>query len=253
MASGPVSRANTDPALAALNTLMIHGLSQRYQANKSAFFVDLPEEAGLNRDHRPVDVTGGVKLWRGFFSSVRPTLGSLLLNLDTITGAFVKEGALGSVCLEIFQGWKPNQRSLRGLSLLDRNKVNAVLKGCTIEIEYDMGRAGAMRKMKHKVKCGLTALTPRTQTFEFRENDGSARTIRVEQYYLEQYNIRLQHPDLPNVETKAGTYFPIELCSLPSNNKYNKPLSPKQIGKVNRLQRIGYVRTVFRSLQLEPS
>ncbi len=59
-----VQRADVDPCLVALNTLMVHGFGLLYPANKSTFFINDPAKIGLTKAHQPFDVTGGVELWR---------------------------------------------------------------------------------------------------------------------------------------------------------------------------------------------
>ena len=58
----------------------------------------------------------------------------------------------------------------------------------------------------------------------------------MQDYYLQQYNIRLQYPDLPMIETKPNTFCPIELCSLSPGNKYNKRLTPAQTANATNIQ-----------------
>ncbi len=83
---GAVNRASVDPALVALNTMMVHGFGMMYPANRTSFFIDDPARVGLPTAHRRFDVGGGIELWRGFFTSVRPTINALFLNVDTTTG-----------------------------------------------------------------------------------------------------------------------------------------------------------------------
>jgi eukaryotic translation initiation factor 2C len=58
----------------------------------------------------------------------------------------------------------------------------------------------------------------------------------LQDYFLSQYNIRLQYPDLPLVETKQDTFYPIELCDFTPGNKFNKRLSPEQTARANPIQ-----------------
>ncbi len=126
---------------------------------------------------------------------------------------------------------------MRGLSPVERIKINRIFKTCRIDIDPAAStQGGAHQQVKLRIRLGLSIKTARDHTFDLNQNDGSTRSISVEQYFLEQYNIRLQHPDLPLVETKPETYYPIELCSFTKGNKYNKRLSPEQTAKANPIQ-----------------
>ncbi|PQE04484.1 piwi domain-containing protein [Rutstroemia sp. NJR-2017a BVV2] len=47
-------------------------------------------------------------------------------------------------------------------------------------------------------------------------------------YFLKKYNIKLNQPDLPLVETEKAGVFPMEVCTLLPNQKYNYKLDPIQ-------------------------
>ncbi|KAG9050899.1 hypothetical protein FS837_001553, partial [Tulasnella sp. UAMH 9824] len=46
------------------------------------------------------DMGRGVELWRGYFQSVRPAIGRMMINLDISSAAFYKSGSLIKLCLE---------------------------------------------------------------------------------------------------------------------------------------------------------
>lgn len=59
-----VSRSNVDPALVALNTLMVHGFGLLFPVTKSTFYISNPAAVGLPPSHQPFDVSQGIELWR---------------------------------------------------------------------------------------------------------------------------------------------------------------------------------------------
>ncbi|KAK3689869.1 Piwi domain-containing protein [Podospora appendiculata] len=65
-------------------------------------------------------------------------------------------------------------------------------------------------------------------TFKKKMQDGTEKVYTVAQYYKEAYNQRLQHPELPLIETPRGAFFPIELCEVRRFNPYPFKLSPEQ-------------------------
>jgi eukaryotic translation initiation factor 2C len=84
----------------ALNVVLRMELIQRYPFNTRSFFI--PEGKK--------DVGYGLELWRGYFQSVRPAIGRILVTLDTATAMFWKHGPLIPICLEHLgrQGGDPN-------------------------------------------------------------------------------------------------------------------------------------------------
>lgn len=42
----------------------------------------------------------GLELWRGYFQSIRPSIGRMIVNVDISSAAFFKEGPLIRLCLE---------------------------------------------------------------------------------------------------------------------------------------------------------
>lgn len=54
----------------------------------------------------------------------------------------------------------------------------------------------------------------------FRHRTGAVQSLVLTQVYVSQrylqhhFGVRLNHPDLPLVETKSGTYYPMELLHV---------------------------------------
>ena len=62
----------------------------KYPFNVRSFFT--------REDQR--DIGGGIVLWRGYFQSVRPAVGRMLINIDISTGMMYKPGPLIGLCLD---------------------------------------------------------------------------------------------------------------------------------------------------------
>lgn len=84
--------------------------NQHYPFNGRSFFTD--------KETR--DIGGGLVLWRGYFQSVRPTFGKMLINVDISTGTMYKPGPLLSLCLEFLGQQNP---SALGRSMPDRERL----------------------------------------------------------------------------------------------------------------------------------
>lgn len=61
------------------------------------------------------------------------------------------------------------------------------------------------------------------------------RTISINDYFKERYNITLQYPYLPLVESAKGGMFPMELCKVLDNQRYMFKTDPTQVCKTDEL------------------
>ncbi|KAI5474539.1 argonaute family member [Pseudohyphozyma bogoriensis] len=227
--NGPTSfQGEAMDALAALNVLFIHCLSgEGFPSTKNVFYVEKPESIPRldHRLHKPLDLVGGIQLWRGFFQSVRttPALGypGIFTNVDTTSGAFYKGGNLIDV-VKNFLGRRPGQ-DLVASSLDHRERVclNRFSKGFRVDAQFD-------QRTKHRgrpIKAGFSEKSARGTTFF---DDSQGRTVSVEEFFRIHYNCILRHPHAPCVRVNDRVCWPAELCSLPDGVKYPKKLTSKQ-------------------------
>lgn len=80
------------------------------------------------------------------------------------------------------------------------------------------------------------ALTPRTKKFQLKDRTTKEviKEVTIEQYYLEKYNLRLQEPNLPLVETtKKEVFYPMELCFLTKGQRYPYKLNETQVSNLD--------------------
>ncbi|ORY52728.1 ribonuclease H-like domain-containing protein [Leucosporidium creatinivorum] len=225
------AQADANDALSALNTLFHHGLALLYPANSKTIFVNDPGKhciaATATRDtpgHQPHSLEKGIELWRGFFESVRTCERGLLLNLDTTTGAFVKPGNAVRVVMDFIPTRRHQDVYANALRSTDRISVNRLLKGATVKVHLGHGQPKLM-----KIRLGLTRGSASQTTFELRDvQDGSTRTVTVEDYFRIQYGVALQDPDFPCMEVKPGVMYPLELCEIQPGTKSNRRLTAAQ-------------------------
>lgn len=72
-------------------------------------------------------------------------------------------------------------------------------------------------------------------TFDFKDkkNPGSPpKKISVYDYFVQTYNIRLEHWYLPLVKDSKGSHFPMEICNIRPNQRYAYKLGPDQTAKM---------------------
>jgi eukaryotic translation initiation factor 2C len=175
--------------------------NQRYPHNARSFFTE--------RIRR--DIGGGIVLWRGYFQSVRPAIGRILINIDTATGVMYKPGRLMDLALEFLgRSGQPNALSPRhGLPDRRRMQLQHFLSGIKVTTPHSPHHRGRTRLIKK-----LTRLGARELTFELDEG----QTMTVAEFFRTRYNRTLVYPDVICVEVCARSPFPghVDLASSSS-------------------------------------
>lgn len=165
-------------------------------------------------------ISGAVDVWKGFFMSLRPGLGRMLLNVDTSATAFIAPGDVIPI-LRDFLG-VPKQEALDSLHARERAPVEQFLRACRIEATH----RGEENMRRYKV-MGLSQ-NGADQTF-FEDQDG--KKMSVASYFEEQYNLKLRFPKLPCLavgSSQRSIFLPMECCRIPSGQRYMRKLDGQQ-------------------------
>nr|DAD43168.1 TPA_asm: hypothetical protein HUJ06_001398 [Nelumbo nucifera] len=167
------------------------------------------------------DLGGGVLGCRGFHSSFRPSQGGLSLNIDVSTTMIVQPGPVVDFLIA--------NQNVRSPYEIDWVKAKRMLKNLRIKTRPS--------NMEYKI-TGLSELPCNEQLFSLKQKNGrdgdEIQTIEVTvyDYFLQYRHIELQYSaKLPCINVgkpKRPTYFPLELCSLVSLQRYTKALSTHQ-------------------------
>ncbi|KAI4305845.1 hypothetical protein L6164_029185 [Bauhinia variegata] len=164
------------------------------------------------------DVGGGVLGCRGFHSSFRTTQGGLSLNIDVSTTMIIQPGPVVDFLIA-------NQNARNPFSL-DWTKAKRVLKNLRITTSPS--------NQEYKI-TGLSERPCREQMFTLKNKgcgEDDTLEVTVYDYFVNHRNIDLRYSaDLPCINVgkpKRPTYFPIELCSLVSLQRYTKALTTLQ-------------------------
>jgi eukaryotic translation initiation factor 2C len=210
--------------------------SLRYPTKRSTFFTSQGE--------RPIGA--GIVLWRGYFQSVRPAIGRLLINVDTATGTMYRSGRLMDLVLEFLGQSTPNaltpQRGAqRGLPERERLRLQHFLSGIKVTTPY-RARDPDRRRFVKKV----TRESARERTFEI----GEGEVMTVAEYFQNQLNMPLQYPDAICVEVRTtsilsvgisprhdpqfstGAVVPLEFCQVPPGQLARKNMSQDQTNSI---------------------
>ncbi|KAG9011981.1 hypothetical protein FRB90_006887 [Tulasnella sp. 427] len=109
--------------LSACNIAIRMGLMEKYSLfNRNSFFI--PEaEVGRFKDRK----YDGLELVRGFFQSIRPVMGRMIVNVDVSTGVVIKGGPLIQIALGFLR--QTNVQALSNLIPKDKTALERFLRG----------------------------------------------------------------------------------------------------------------------------
>ncbi|XP_058725902.1 protein argonaute 4A-like [Vicia villosa] len=164
------------------------------------------------------NLDGGIQYCRGFHSSFRATQMGLSLNFDVSATLLIKPGPVVDFLL--------HNQNIQQPKWIDWSKAKRMLKNIRVKVN----------NREYKIS-GLSEMSCKTQMFLIKKgNDvnGEARLkeITIYEYYKRHKNIELHYSiDMPCINVgkpKKPIYFPMELCTLVSLQRYTKVLSNKQ-------------------------
>ncbi|KAM1124608.1 hypothetical protein ACFX11_040190 [Malus domestica] len=171
-----------------------------------------------NNPRNFADLGSGVLGCRGFHSSFRATQGGLSLNMDVSTTMIVKPGPVLDFLMLNQNVKTPYQ--------IDWTKAKRMLKNLRITTYSS--------KMEYKI-TGLSDRPCKEQRFFLKSKkgqDGDGEEITVSKYFAVYKNLPLRDSaDFPCINVgkpKKPSYFPLELCSLVSLQRYTKSLTNLQ-------------------------
>ncbi|KAA8514775.1 hypothetical protein F0562_017954 [Nyssa sinensis] len=175
-----------------------------------------------NEPRNFTDLGGGVLGCRGFHSSFRATQGGLSLNIDGLTTMIVQPGPVVDFLLA--------NQNVKDPSSIDWAKAKRMLKNLRIKTSPS--------NAEYKI-TGMSDKSCRAQMFLLRkrngrEGDGEVQPVEITvyDYFVNHRHIELHYSaDFPCINVgKANrpAFFPLELCSLVSLQRYTKALSNLQ-------------------------
>ncbi|KAJ3504960.1 hypothetical protein NLJ89_g7668 [Agrocybe chaxingu] len=146
----------------------------------------------------------GVELWQGIFISVRPTIGKMILTMDTTVAAVFKHGHLVTLCLEYLKLKNVNQLILRQNSS-DYKRLEKFLLNLRIVIQTN-GTRSRPKTIRGLIENG--------GEFMFLKND---EEISVARHFQQAHNVRIQNPRIVGIclsgkKSERKEVVPLELC-----------------------------------------
>uniref|UniRef100_A0A8H7Y224 Piwi domain-containing protein n=1 Tax=Psilocybe cubensis TaxID=181762 RepID=A0A8H7Y224_PSICU len=164
----------------------------------------------------------GLELWRGVFQSVRPTIGKMILNVDTCTATIYKSGYLPHICMD-----KLGTKDMRTLVLRETDSnfkiLEKFLKGVRITVRTGANRSGTQT---------IRGLVPAAGDFPFLK-DGF-ENMTVSSYFFQTYNICIQNPRIIGVRLTSSRnprkdVIPLELCDVQPGQFFKRKLSDEMM------------------------
>nr|POE74676.1 protein argonaute mel1 [Quercus suber] len=193
---------------------------------------------------------GGLQAHRGYYSSVRPAVNRLLLNINVTSGAFYMPIGLEALLKE-FKGVQTVEQRERNYVINDAvvrmikdDSSEMFIRMLKVKVKYC--KAGQTQPFMEKVKTvvGYARPTEKAKVTRFGDADqilfkykdatrpnAPEQDISIANYFLRQHGIKLNKPKLPvlNVGTRADPqYLPMELCTVLPGQPYSRLLGAEQ-------------------------
>ncbi|KAI0706856.1 Piwi domain-containing protein [Cerioporus squamosus] len=159
-----------------------------------------------------VDIDMGLQIWKGFFQSVRPMRGRLLLNVDRTVAAVYASGSLIDVMFRFLR--LDNRRELDNLSQPDYFRLRSHLKGVVVKI----------RISPNARPRPITDLVREAGRQEFDKN-GARCTVK--QHFESKYNEQVVYPGCVGVRIGQSAIIPAEFCEIVPGQLFRKKLLPE--------------------------
>ncbi|EZF29972.1 hypothetical protein H109_00292 [Trichophyton interdigitale MR816] len=209
-------------AIQALNVVLAHSPNE----SPNTQFLGQSKHFPLHGQQNKHEMGAGLDAIRGFFHSVRPSTGRLLLNLNVSTGAFYHAGTLHTLVCRFDQG-----RRLSGsIRLRELNKFLHKLRVVLSCPNNAISQATGMKTIQSIVKRNNLPGTIDNIRFEW-PSGGMEREVSVREFYRQVYSIDLIEKDqiVVDVGTKGKPiYLPAELCHLVPGQPARQRLSARQ-------------------------
>jgi eukaryotic translation initiation factor 2C len=193
----------------ALDIILRYNPSRRHKLLGSSIYTD----------EDPYPIGGGLVAWKGFYQSVRPAFGRLIVNVNTKAGAFYDAQPL----MQFIFSFIDCQTVAAILDFMrnpkNRNILERFLRNIRVKTNYHVNRK--------YIISGL-GKTPKEEKFP-----SSGQMMTVEKYYFDTYKIKLNYASLPCITVNPKkSHIPIECCLIVAGQAYRGKLNDDQTSKI---------------------
>ncbi|KAF8243604.1 Piwi-domain-containing protein [Wilcoxina mikolae CBS 423.85] len=180
----------------ALNIILAKFPSSGLTPNKK--IVNFGQSRFFIVETQPDDLGSGLVAYRGYYSSVRPTFGKILCNINVCTAAFFKPQNLGVMINEVFGGRGGNPKGGIVYKSIDGLRVSTTYLG----------------KPKIHTLKGIGGSAEEEKFFWEKEK----KTVSVAYYYSKEYKLTLLNPlwrcGFYSLRNGQKAFIPAELCTI---------------------------------------
>lgn len=161
--------SNVLMAINALNVMIRNDAALLYPSRRASFYP--PPREG----EQPYLISGGLEMWGGYFTSIRPTVGKLIVNMDRTAMSFIMAGDLVNVATRFMKVRDPADLS----RAVDRGRVQLerFVKGLQITTR-SMTMQDGRTSNKKSYKIRALSREP-ASVFSFDGDNGEKWTIQV--------------------------------------------------------------------------
>ncbi|KAI0165272.1 Piwi-domain-containing protein [Hypoxylon sp. FL1284] len=181
----------------------------------------------------------------------------LAINVDRCQTAFWPEDSLDRLALrlitsqsDVWAGWtdgklfsslKPKERVVNGQTMYIPTETFLFLRRMT-KLKFVVNHRGKLgepkiytvKKVMFDPKYKTGGATAFQVTFPKKMPDGKIVETTILDHYRQAWNIRLQFPHLPIIETTRGGLYPMELCNTIPDQRYTLKLNAQQTSDMIR-------------------
>ncbi|KZV84240.1 Piwi-domain-containing protein, partial [Exidia glandulosa HHB12029] len=207
------------PAIMAMNAVVqaVGRLASVVHATRSVVYTQASEARGNAFRCK------WLELYRGYFQSVRPSIGRLLVNVDITYALMYKSGPLHEV-VAAFLGETDIRRIQRG----HRHRIETFLRRVLIRAVHDL---------RNKARAIIRVTADGADSYTFTHADGSEETVAA--FFLREHPPALNFPQLPCVVVhgkvngqQTEIVYPMERCVVLPGQVYRRTVPPDVVSDV---------------------
>ena len=186
-------------------------------------------------------IGGGVEAMKGVYQSIRAAqCKNLVVNVDVSNTTFWHQSTLLYLAFQMCGHDDVTTLHIKMRPLLDvhnrpRDSPSFIQVKRLAKNEFTVNHKGCTNPEKIWKVLRVSDKTCKTYKFDLR--DRKTNTVipntSVQEYYMRRYNVYLEFPDMPVIETtKKGVVYPIELCYMRYGQRYPYKLDDKQTAEM---------------------
>lgn len=165
---------------------------------------------------------GGLEAWGGFFLSIRPAIGKMVMNFDRASGAFKQSGRAVDVLLTYMQWRDPRDLEPARMAPKLRVRMKRFLKNLSVKLVFSRDP-----NAKYKIR-GVSDESAANYLFETEPG----RQMNVAQYISQKYNYQIRFPWLPCVQLTKIAWYPLECVEILPGTQFLGKLEPDQVAEM---------------------